>query len=173
MVYMDMFNNENIFNRRLSPAYSNMVGGIRDKSIYSNVRNKLERLRELVAKTYEEVHRLSVYYHTADIGDIYSMIVRIGDLAEEMEDLIDEILEERMPSGRDSEIFKHYLRRIKYEVIMNIENDTSALIYDIEHGDEYGIDYYQFENELIKFIDGAERALTEVGKSIRELLRYV
>ena len=169
---MDMFNREDIFNNKLYPAYTNIVRGIENRSIYAPIRNKLERLRKLIAKAYEEVHRLSIYHPTSDIETIYGMIGRINNLAEEIEDLIDEILAEKMLPGRDSETFKQYLRRIKYEVIMNIENDAAALLFDIEHGDEYGVDYYQFEDELIKFIDGTERALSEVGSSIREILRY-
>ena len=173
MVYMDMFNREDIFSKDLFPAYTNMIGGIRDRSIYAHVRNKLEKLRHLVRKTYKIVHDLSIEYRNADIEIIAGMIGRIGYLAEEMEDLIDEILSEKMPPSPDSETFKQYLRRILYEVIYNIDNDASALIYDIEHGDKYGIDYYQFENELVKFLDGTERALKEIDNSLGEILRRI
>jgi hypothetical protein len=148
---MDMFNREDIFNKDLYPAYTNIVGGIRDRAIYAPVRNKLEKLKQLVRKTYRLVHDLDIEYRNADIEIIASMIGRIAYLAEEMEDLIDEILSEKMPPGEDSETFKQYLRRILYEVIYNIDNDTGILIDEIKHGDEYGIDYNQFEDELVKF----------------------
>jgi hypothetical protein len=170
---MDMFNRDDIFNKDLYPAYTNMAEEIRDRSIYAPVRNKLEKLRQLVKRTYKIVHDLSIEYRNADIEIIAGMIGRIGYLAEEMEDLIDEILEEKMPPGEDSETFKQYLRRILYEVIYNIDNDTGALIFDIEHGDEYGIDYYQFENELVKFLDGAERALKEIEASLNRILGHI
>jgi len=173
MVYMDMFNREDIFNKELYPAYKNIVGGIRDRSVYTSVRNKIEKLRQLVRKTYRMVHDLSVEYRNADIEIIASMIGRIDYLAQEMEDLIDEILSEKMPPGEDSETFKQYLRRILYEVIYNIDNDTGALIFDINHGDEYNIDYYQFEDELVKFLDGTERALKEIDSSLNEILRHM
>jgi hypothetical protein len=170
---MDMFNREDIFNKDLYPAYTNIVGGIRDRSIYAPVRNKLEKLRQVVRKTYKLVHDLNIGYRNADIEIIYGMLLDIDYLAQEMEDLIDEILKERMPPGRDSETFKHYLRRVLGEVIYNIYNDTDALIFDIRHGDEYGIDYYQFEDELAKFLDGTERALKEVEASINQILRRI
>jgi len=170
---MDMFNREDIFNRDLYPAYTNIVGGIRDRSIYTPARNKLEKLRQLIRRTYKIVHDLRVEYRNADIEIIAGMIGRIGYLAEEMEDLIDEILSERMPPGPDSETFKQYLARILDEVIYNIDNDTDALIFDIRHGDEYGIDYYQFENELVKFLDGTERALKEIENSLNQILRRI
>ncbi len=102
MVYMDMFNRDDIFNKDLYPAYTNIVGEIRDRSIYTPVRNKLEKLRQLIRKTYRIVHDLRVEYRNADIEIIADMLARIGYLAEEMEDLIDEILKERMPPGEDS-----------------------------------------------------------------------
>jgi len=173
MVYMDMFNREDIFNKDLYPAYTNIAGGIRDRSIYTPVRNKLEKLRQLIRRTYKIVHDLRVEYRNADIEIIAGMIGRIGYLAEEMEDLIDEILSERMPPGPDSETFKQYLARILDEVIYNIDNDTDALIFDIRHGDEYGIDYYQFENELVKFLDGTERALKEIENSLNQIFRRI
>jgi len=170
---MDMFNREDIFNKDLYPAYTNIAGGIRDRSIYTPVRNKLEKLRQLIRRTYKIVHDLRVEYRNADIEIIAGMIGRIGYLAEEMEDLIDEILSERMPPGPDSETFKQYLARILDEVIYNIDNDTDALIFDIRHGDEYGIDYYQFENELVKFLDGTERALKEIENSLNQIFRRI
>ncbi len=173
MVYMDMFNREDIFNRSLYPPYTNIVREIRDRSIYAPIRNKLEKLRQLVRKTYKIVHDLRVEYRNADIEVIASMILRIKYIAEEMEDLIDEILKEIMPSGKDSETFRYYLNRILYEVIYNIDNDTGALIFNIEHGDEYGIDYDQFEDELVKFLDGTERALKEVDATIDRILRSI
>jgi hypothetical protein len=173
MVYMDMFNKDNIFNNELYPAYTNIVGGIRDRTIYASVRNKLEKLRQLIRKTYKIIHDLSIEYRNADIEIIYSIIGRITYLAQEMEDLIDEILAERMPPGNDSETFKQYLRRILYEVIYNIDNDTGTLMFDIEHGDEYNIDYNQFEDELVKFLDGTEIALKEIDNSLGEILRHI
>jgi hypothetical protein len=170
---MDMFNREDIFNKDLYPAYTNMIGGIRDRSIYAPVRNKLEKLRQLIKRTYKIVHDIGIYYRTTDIETIAGMIGRIDYLAQEMEDLIDEILEERIPPSPDSETFKQYLRRILYEVIYNIDNDTGILIDEINHGDEYGIDYYQFEDELLKFVYGTERALKEVEASIDEILRRI
>jgi len=170
---MDMFNREDIFNKDLYPAYTSIVGGIRDRSTYTPVRNKLEKLRQLIKRTYKIVHDLSIEYRNADIEIIAGMIGRIGYLAEDMEDLIDEILSERMPSGKDSETFKQYLRRILYEVIYNIDNDTDILIDEIRHGDEYGIDYNQFEDELVKFLDGTERALKEIDSSIDRILRSI
>jgi hypothetical protein len=170
---MDMFNREDIFNSELYPPYTQVVKGIRNGSDYVSIRSKLEKLKKLIRRTYEEVHDLGIYYRTIDIETIAGMIARIEYLAEEMDDLIDEILEERMLPGRDSETFKHYLRRIKYEVIENIENDTSTLIFDIEHGDEYGIDYYQFEDELLKFVYGTERALKEIENSINGILSRI
>jgi len=168
-----MFNREDIFNKDLYPAYIHIVGGIRDRSIYAPVRSKLEKLRQVIRKTYKLVHDLRIEYRNADIEIIYSIIARIDYLAQEMEDLIDEILAERMPPDRDSETFKQYLRRVLGEVIYNIDNDTSTLIFEIEHGDEYGIDYYQFEDELVKFLDGTERALKEVETSIDAILRSI
>ena len=170
---MDMFNSEDIFNKDLFPAYRNIVGGIRDRSIYAPARNKLEKLRHLIRKTYKIVHDLGVEYRTADIEVIYGMIGKIGYLAEEMEDLIDEILSERMPPGEDSEAFKQYLRRILYEVIYNIDNDTGILIDEIRHGDEYGVDYYQFEEEFLKFVYGTERALKEIEASLNRILEHI
>jgi len=90
-----------------------------------------------------------------------------------MEDLIDEILSERMPPGEDSEAFKQYLRRILYEVIYNIDNDTGILIDEIRHGDEYGIDYNQFEEEFLKFVYGTERALKEIEASLNRILEHI
>ena len=170
---MDMFNREDIFNKDLYPAYTNIVGGIRNKAIYTPARNKIEKLRQLVRKTYRMVHDLNIEYRNADIEIIESILGRIDYLAQEMEDLIDEILAEKMPPGEDSETFKQYLRRILYEVIYNIDNDTGALIFDIEHGDEYNIDYNQFEDELVKFLDGTERALKEIDNSLGEILRHI
>ena len=173
MVYMDMFNREDIFNRDLYPAYTNIVGGIRDRSIYTPARNKLEKLRHLVRKTYRIVHDLNIEYRNADIEIIASILGGIDYLAQEMEDLINEILTEKMPPSPDSETFKQYLRRILYEVIYNIDNDTAALIFEINHGDEYGIDYDQFEDELVKFLDGTERALKEIENSLNQILRRI
>lgn len=170
---MDIFNREDIFNKDLSPAYTNMIGGIRDRSIYAPVRNKLEKLRQLIRRTYKIVHDIGIYYRNADIETIAGMIARVGYLAEDMEDLIDEILSEKMPPGEDSETFKQYLRRILYEVIYNIDNDTGTLIDEINHGDEYGVDYYQFEDELLKFVYGTERALKEIDNSLGEILRHI
>ena len=170
MVYMNMFNNENIFNKKLAPAYTSIAGGIRHIAFSPSVRSKLERLRRLVKKAYEMVHELSVYYHTTDMETTYGMLVRIGYLAEEIEDLIDDILKERMPPGEASETLRWYLNRINYEVFMNINNDVDAFIFDMEHWDEYNIDYYEFERELFKFIDGTERALKEVENSLNTIL---
>jgi hypothetical protein len=171
MVYMDMFNREDIFNRDLYPPYTDITRGIRDRTIYTPVRHKLEKLRRLIRKTYEIVHELDIYYRNLDIEEIAGMLGRIDYLAEEIEDLIDEILKERMPPSEDSEALKNYLNRINYEVIMNIDNDASTLLFDIEHGDEYGLDYDTFEDELVKFIDGTERALKEIENSLNEILR--
>jgi hypothetical protein len=173
MVYMDMFNREDIFSRDLYPAYTSIVRGIRDRSVYDSVRNKLEKLRQLVRRTYKIVHDIGIYYRTTDIETIAGMIARVGYLAEDMEDLIDEILSERMPPGEDSEAFKQYLRRILYEVVYNIDNDVGALIEDIRNGDEYNIDYKEFEDELFKFLNGAERALKEIDSSLSEILRRI
>ena len=170
---MDMFNSEDIFNKDLYPAYTNMVRGIRNKAIYTPVRNKIEKLRHLIRKTYKIVHDLYIEYRNADIEIIESILGRIDYLAQEMEDLIDEILSEKMPPGEDSETFKQYLRRILYEVIYNIDNDTGILIFDIEHGDEYNIDYNQFEDELVKFLEGTEIALKEIDNSLGEVLRRI
>jgi len=170
---MDMFNKRNIFDKNIYPAYRNIVGGIRDRSTYTLVRSKIEKLRQLIKRTYKIVHDLSIEYRNADIEIIAGMISRIGYLAEDMEDLIDEILSEKMPPGEDSETFKQYLRRILYEVIYNIDNDTDILIDEIRHGDEYGIDYNQFEDELVKFLDGTERALKEIDSSLNEILRHM
>ena len=173
MVYMDMFNSEDIFNKDLYPAYTNMVRGIRNKAIYTPVRNKIEKLRQLVRKTYKIVHDLYIEYRNADIEIIESILGRIDYLAQEMEDLIDEILSEKMPPGEDSETFKLYLARILDEAIYNIDNDTGTLLFEINHGDEYGIDYYQFEDELVKFLEGTERALKEIDNSLGEILRRI
>ncbi len=173
MVYMDMFNRGNIFSRRLYPPYTSIAGEIGIDIISASIRNKLRRLRRLVIETYETVHDLYIGYRNADIEIIASMIGKIAYLAEEMEDLIDEILAERLPPGRNSEMLKHYLNRIKYEVIMNIENDTGILLHYINHGHEYGIDYYKFERELVKFLNGTERALKEIENSLNILLRSI
>jgi len=168
MVYIDIFNKNNIFNK------GSIIGEIKDKSIYISIKNDFEDIKQFIEDIYKMVYKLKMEIRNISIKEIYNILLYINSRADYIGYPIDRILFliEKIPPNKNIEAFKQYLKWIKSEISDKLYYGINEFIEYIRDEDEYGLDPF-FKQDLIKFLNNFDGILEEIKNTLNKISQYL